>query len=411
MTSAFPSLGSPAYPVALFWFLIAIAPSGTFALTLTYVHHAFWCCVFDAILRWPIEGTIHLSKKLAPRPLHRLAPIISFLWTDVAFLNVARWVQLFVVHASLFPSASGTSAGLDPGRLEPFGLLLQGGLYLCIIQVVHDATVIPRVMESNFKRTAEEMIEDDEDAPPDVVDYLLSATAATMGTAWGCLTDLFVTMALYLEQMAMGTFVNACRNAVVYPARWQDGIFPAAAIPLLLAVYLHVDEVQIYDNLRLRGLGGRPMDRRRTIPEEIFGRFLPQCSLLLADCLRGAVPSQYLEFPPWSCPSNAVVWSEDELRHFYARALTGVPSLVIKASWNHGVLRERHVELWQKAGLPTDLALRNEVAVFVPGDGMFSGPMLDRYFFSGRVIAIFVRLLEVAFGILAVIAGITFLPG
>ena len=97
-----------------------------------------------------------------------------------------------------------------------------------------------------------------------------------------------------------------------------------------------------------------------------------------------------------------MLWSEDERREYYAAALTGAPSRALAALWDHGPLRRRHIELWRRAGLTTDLALGAEAA-----GGNLEAWLPDKIAFElGKMAAILVRGLEATFGVFVVVGGI-----
>lgn len=171
MTSAFPKFGRSACAITLLCFIFAITP-GSFALTFTHMHQAFWCCVVDATVQWPIDVVTYFSKRhLAPRTHQLLVPIINFLWSEVLFGHVARWVQLFIVHASLSPFLSDAPVSLEPSRPVTYGGMLQAGAYLCIMLIVHEVTGVLELLQAEVKEAADDIrkrVTDHDDLPPDI---------------------------------------------------------------------------------------------------------------------------------------------------------------------------------------------------------------------------------------------------
>ncbi|KAL1862737.1 hypothetical protein Daus18300_008381 [Diaporthe australafricana] len=403
--------------ITLLCSIFATTP-GTFALTFIHMHQAFWCCVVDVAIQWPIDVVIYYSKRhLTPGTHRRLVPIINFLWSDVLFRDVARWVQLFVVHASLSPFLSDASESLEPSRLVTYGGLLQAVAYLCIILIVHDVMDVLEVLQALCNEAVDcvmEIIKDEDDLPPDIamVDYgmpemlmhafdkLMYAFFAGLSWAHGCLAQLFVNMALYLERMAAGTVMKALQNAGNTLPRWQFCVFATVAGLFVTMVLQYAMRLQEEHAQQPWNLHRRPSDLRQTIPAAIETRLYHRTLFGTERNLRSLVSRNLHWIWPWFQPEFAALLPEDELWHLYARALTHAPPLMVAASWNHRALREHHVELWRRTGLPTGLVLKDEIGA--PLQSLSGGDSLPgqmRFLFMGRITAAFVRLLEIALGV------------
>lgn len=413
--------------------MLLTAPTGIPGRLVAHVHQAFWCSVIHAAVLCPIGAITYLSeRRLTPRVVQRLAPFLSFFWSEVVCSSAARWVHLFVVHASLSPSLAETSVALDRSREGPFGVLTQGLLYLCIVQIAHDITGVFRTIQATVRSEADNFTMKDGDPlfnnPNGFANTMLSRLAyvslAGQGVVCSCIVHLFTNMALYLERMAAGTILTAASNAyntLSVPWYW---IFTTWAALILTATLLNAWAV--YENAR--GLSEEELHRQFTAlregrppPPPRFGRWLHttvntaipwemlvrlglRLAWALEECLRRLVPwpRHTGELGRWFCPEVAALWSEDERRRFYAAALTGVPSSVLAALWDHLPLRRRHVELWRRAGLTTDFVLGGEAAVGVPGAGAPPHMML----LLGKIAGVLVRELEATFGVCVVVGGI-----
>lgn len=413
--------------------MLLAAPTGVPGRLVAHVHQAFWCSVIHAAVLCPIDAITHLSeRRLAPRALQRLAPFLSFLWSEVICWSAARWVHLFVVHASLSPSLAGASVALDRSREGPFAVLTQGMLYICIVQIAHDTTGVFKTFQATVRSKADNVMADADplfNNPNDLACAVLERLAyvylAGQGVVYGCIAHLFTTMALYLERMAAGTIVTAASNAHdTLSVPWYC-VFTTWATVILIATILNVWVA--YEDARRaaewelrRQFRGRRGGRRRpraaaaerwlltavntAIPWEILVRLRLRLAWALEACFRRLVWWRWhaLGLGRWFCPEVAALWSEDERRQFYADALTGAPSSALAALWDHLPLRRRHVELWRRAGLTTDFVLGGEAAVGIPKAGMPPDVML----FLGKIAVVLVRGLEATFGVCVVVGGI-----
>lgn len=412
--------------------MLLAAPTGVPGRLVAHVHHAFWCAVIHAAVQCPIDAITYLSEgRLAPRPLQRLAPFISLLSSEVVCSSAARWVHLFVVHASLSPFLAGTSVALDLSREGPFAVLTQGILYLCIVQIVHDITGVVRTFQATVRSEADNVMADADplfnksnDFAYAMLERLVYVSLAGQGVVCGCVAHLFTIMALYLERMAFGTIVTAASNAhnalsVLWYCIFTTWMFVIlTAVPLIVwAAYedaRRAAEDEVRRQLGELGEGGQPLPPggrswrltaiNTAIPWEMLVRLGLRLAWAVEAWLRLLVPRRRHadELGRWSCPELAALWSEDERRRFYAAALTGVPSSALAALWDHLPLRRRHVELWRRAGLTTDFILGGGAAVGIPG----AGAPPDMMLFMGKAAGILVRGLEATFGVFVVVGGI-----
>ena len=420
MTWIFYRLGRSAF--AAFYlciFLLSVAPTETFGRFVAHVHYAFWCSVIEAAVLSPIDAMAYLSnQQRAPRVLQLLKQLVSCLWSEVACSSVARWVQLFVVHASL-----------DRTGPDTYSVLIHGISFLCIVQIVHDITGFLRMFQATIQSEADDVWEDAEPLSDDHDNYdiviyetLIYVFLAGQALVYGFLARLFTLLALYLERMAAGTFVTALSNAHSTLTGWRYCAFVACAALILTAIPMCVyevwdqaedeaDEELLHRRRELRE--GRPppgVERWRpttttTIPWMILRRLILRSVWVLGECFRWLMPWRYAGLGQWFCPEAAALLSEGLRRHQYAAALTGAPSSMLAALWAHGPLRRRHFDLWRRAGLTTDFVLSEETAVHLPRRGAPSWGIVG-YFLLGRVAAILVRGLEATLCVFVVVGGI-----
>lgn len=422
-------LGRSVCAAAYICVMLLAAPTGVPGRLVAHVHQAFWCSIIQTAVLWPIVATTYLSeRRLAPRVLQRLAPLLNILWSEIVCSSAARWIHLFVVHASLSPSLAGTSVALDRSREGPFGIMTQGLLYLCIVQIAHDIIGVFRKFQGIILSEADNVIADTDPLFDNrngfafaLLVRLVYACLAGQGVVYGCVAHLFTSMALHLERVAAGTFVTAAsvaHNTLDVP--WFC-VFTTWATVILVSVILNVwaayededarrpAEEELHHQLRQRREGGRPPPLptvNTAVPWEMLVRLGLRLVFALEECLRRLVLWRRRDgaggLGRWFCPEVAALWSEDERRGFYAAALTGAPSAALAALWGYLPLRRRHVELWRRAGLTTDFVLGGERAVGIPGAGAPPGMML----FLGKFASFLVRGLEATFGVCVVVCGI-----
>ncbi|KAG6355535.1 hypothetical protein INS49_003497 [Diaporthe citri] len=427
-----PMFGRSACAGAYICLMLLAAPTGVPGRLVAHVHQAFWCSVIHAAVLCPIGAITYLSqRRLAPRVLQRLAPFLSLLWSEVICSSAARWVHLFVVHASLSPSLAGTSVALDGRREGPFAVVTHGLLYLCIIQIAHDITGVFRTFQAtvlsesdNVMADADPLFGDRNEFAYAMLKRLVYVYLAGQGVVYGCLAYLFTAMALYLERMAAGTIVTAASNAHNTLSVPWDYVFATWATVILIATILNVwaayedarrpAEEELHLQFRELREGRQPPPPaagrwllttiNTAIPWEMLVRLGLRLVWALEECLRRLVLWRRHAggLGWWSCPEVAALWSEDERRRFYAAALTGVPSSALAALWDHLPLRRRHVELWRRAGLTTDFILGGETTAGTPGARVPP----DMTLFLGKTAVVLVRGLEATFGVCVVVGGI-----
>lgn len=394
---------------------VLFTTTGIFGRFLVHVHHAFWCSVIHVAVLSPIDAITYLSnRQLIPRVFQQLAPFVSFLWSEVACSSVALWVQLFVVHASR-----------DRSGLDTYSVLIQGVAFLCVIQIVQDLSNILRIIQAATASQADDvlahanpLVDDRAEYETPIFDKLNNVFLAGQALGLGCLVHMFTTMALYLERIAAGTFATALSNAHNVFAGCCYFAFAACAISLLACIFLQVWTVYDDANQALRRelieLRGRPRPRlvrdqqpttSNVIPREMLLRLSMRLAWVLEECLRWMASWRHAGLGRWFCPEVAALWSQDECRRFYAAAITGIPSSLLAASWRHQPLRQRHIDIWRRAGLTTDFVLGGEIAV---GHAMSGPPPWEMmgYLFLGRVAAVVVGVLEAAFGACLYVCGL-----
>lgn len=434
-------LGRSACAAAYICLMLPTAPKGVFGRLVAHVHQAFWCSVIETVVLCPNIAITYLSeRRLALRTLRilqLLAPCLRLLWTEVVCSRVAPWVNLFVIHACLSPYLADTSIALDGSRESPFGVLTEGLLYLCLVQIVHDITGALRTLQVTVRSEADIVMADADplfDDASDIEDFayamlerLVYAYLAGQALLYRLLAHLFTTTALYLERIASGTIMAAISNAHnaldicwYYPFTiWATAILIAAALNLSA---VHGDAHRAAEDERRRrrrrelGEDGRLQPPpggghwhwqpvvNNIIPREIVFRLALRLAWALEKLFRWLVSRfrQTAWWGKWFCPEVAVLWSEDERREYYAEALTGAPSTALAALWDHVPLRRRHIELWRRAGLTTDLALGTEAA----GGNQGTRPPSEMVLFLGKMAAILVLGLEATFGVFVVVGGI-----
>lgn len=427
--------GRSACAAAYICLMLPTAPTGVLGRLVAHVHQAFWCSVIETAVLVPNCTITYLRRRLLVLPTLRilrwLGPCLSLLWTEIVCSRVAPWVNLFVVHASLSPYLADTSIALDGSRESPYRVLTEGLLYLCLVQIVHDITGALRTFQATVRSEADVVIADADplfDDGSDIEDFayaflerLVYAYLAGQALLYGCLTHLFTATALYLERIAAGTIVAAIINAHdaldicwFYPfTAWATAILIAAALNLG-AVHedAHRAAERRREELAEDGWPPRPPPGGRhrqptantAIPHEIEGRIALRATWAVEECFRRLVPwlRHTAWWGRWFCPEVAGLWSEDERRGYYAEALTGAPSTALAALWDHGPLRRRHIELWRRAELTTDLALVTEAA----GGNQGAWAPSEKVFFLGKMAAILVRGLEATFGVFVAVGGI-----
>ncbi|KAK2601220.1 hypothetical protein N8I77_010685 [Diaporthe amygdali] len=362
-----------AWALVMFFSLLTIAPSQTLGLITAYLHQAFWCCVIEIAIRWPIEVFPYLKEHhMLPRLLQSLDPFVSLFWAEMSIHIVARAVQPFIVHASLSPTSG------------PLGILVQCGMSLCVIQVIHSVSCVLRGIQALFNDTV--LKNDTEEGPI----TLCRAVSVTHGS----LAHVLITTALYLERITMGTFVTSLQIVRESFHGSEYWVYIAAAGALFLMVYVYVWKVQgwyeqEYWDPQLRDIGRW----RPTIPGEMIKSLCLRLIWVLEAWLWGAVPRGYLRPGLWYCPELAALWPESELIQFFAESPARIPSFALEALWNQGALRERHVDLWRKTGLTREYVLRDRPAI--PGQAHTAWLGEFCYMVLGRSLAGLVWLLEV----------------
>lgn len=427
--------GRSACAAAYICLMLPTAPTGVFGRLVAHMHQAFWCSLIEAVALCPIIAITYLRRRLLVLPtlriLQRLGPCLSLLWSEVVCSRAARWVHLVVTHASLSPYLVDTSVAIDGSRASPYGVLTEGVLYLCVVQIAHDITGALRKLQAMVRSEADIVMADADplfDDASDTEDFLYAvferlvyAYLAGQALLYGLLTHLFTATALCLSRIAAGTIITAISNAHnaldvcwFYPFTvWATAILIAAALNLIAVLHAEADiaaERERLDRHRreLEEDGRAPRTRMPTantaIPREMMLSVALRLAWFLEACFRWLVPwlrhTAWLGI--WFCPEAVGLWSEDERREYYAEALTGAPSTALAALWDHGPLRRRHVELWRRAGLTMDLALVTEAA----GGNQGTWPPSEMVFFLGKMAAILVRGLEATFGVFVVVGEI-----
>lgn len=415
--------------------VISVAPWGVLERLVTNVHQAFWLAVVETAVLGPISAITYLAERQqAPRALRLLAPAARFLWAEAACPGAALWAQLFVAHASL-AGGSPAAPGDQPGIISTLGVLGQGVMYLCVVELVHDVTAVLGAFRAAVMLQAGRVLaahDDDVDLEDAMFEGLMYSVLAGQGLLCGCAAHLLTAAALYLERASAGMFVTAlCGGCAALSQVPLVGLWPGAlsACEAFIFALAYLQMHAIYDEAaeeRRRRAGEGPWDVEEddeegalwrpsvatAIPREILRRLAVRLVLGLEWGLRrfvswkrGSAAAAAGVGWGWfllSCPEAAALWAEDERRRFYAAALIEAPSSALAASWGNGPLRRRHVELWRWAGLTTDFVLGDKAAAGIPGSAATSGWVL----FLGRCAAILVRGLEATFGVCLVGGGI-----
>lgn len=428
-------LGRTACAAAYICMMLPIAPTGRLV---AHVHLAFWCSVIEAVVQCPVCAITHLSeRRLTPRVLRWLASFLGLLWSEVVCASAARWVHLSVAHASLSSSLAGASIELDRSRESPYGILAQGIFYLCIVQIAHGIAGLLGRLQATVRSEADEVMAD---APPlykdprdfeDVmfdltyamVERLVYAYLAGQALLYGCLVHLFVNMALYLERVAAGTVLTALSNAISTFTGCQNVIFFNLSHLILVVAFLNIwsdfedahldaDDERRRQRAELRrgppplhGIRPRLPILNTVIPHQMAVRLALRVAWALDEIPGWLVPwlRHARGLGTWLCPEVAVMLSEGERQRLYAAALAGAPSSALAALWGHGPLRQRHIELWKRAGLTTGFVLLSETAIGMPGAGWApSGQTL----FLGKVATLLVRGVEAVFGVCVLVGGL-----
>ncbi|KAI7782119.1 hypothetical protein LA080_013795 [Diaporthe eres] len=356
----------------------------------THLHQAFWCSVIDTAVWCPIEVITYFTRsnrRIQPRVLQKLEPLISFLWCEMTVHIVSQSVQPFIVHASLSPSLTEASAIINAPKPDPWGTLAQVVLLLCALQIIHSASLCVRCVQGMFKSHADLDVPNVD--PKDVPMTCFHVLAA----AHGCVDHLFVTAALYIECIAAGTLVTSFKLAGENRDGSLDWMFTATAGTLLAGAHAYeswraMGWVELMPDRR----GGRRF-RRQTMREGMLNRLCLRYFWVSEAWLRSVMPWRVPRLlRRWSCPELAALWPEGELQQNYVEWQAEFPPLARLAPWSNSI---RHVDQWRTAGLTRDYAPRDYSAIPARGPPGWLGQLC--YVVLGRIIWALVCFLEVAF--------------
>lgn len=221
----------------LFFFslLLFFNQPGAFGRFVGHVHKAFWCAVIELAVLTPLHTITYLSDlRPAPRAIQRLLDfVLNARLAEAICSSIVPWVQLFVAHGSLSPFPASTPRALGLEVSEIVGAPSQGVAFFCIILIVYDINAVLRMVQDAVEPEAKVVwanIEpwDDDDAPDfvyGVFDRLIYIYLAGQVLLYGFVAHMFTTMALYLQRMAVGTWVTAYVNVYNTLPSWLFWIF------------------------------------------------------------------------------------------------------------------------------------------------------------------------------------------
>lgn len=141
--------------------------------------------------------------------------------------------------------------------LEVIGALLQGIAFLCIIQIVYDINAVLRTFQDAVEHEAEVVWANIESLD----DRLIYVYLAGLIFLYGLVVHMFTTMALYLQRMAVGTWVTAHVNAWNTLPSWPLWILGMCSILILeqiigQVVKLSIEVLAEEEVRRQRAMGG-----------------------------------------------------------------------------------------------------------------------------------------------------------
>lgn len=152
-----------------------------------------------------------------------------------------------VVQGSSSPFPADTPTSLDLWGLGINGSLYQGIAFLCIIQIVYDINALLRRLQKEVEPEADDVLADMEPLFDDseyfadaIFDRLLYIYLAGQGLLYGFTVHMFTNMAMYLQRMAIGTWVTGFVNAYNTLPVWLLCIYAAWAIFILATIIMHV---------------------------------------------------------------------------------------------------------------------------------------------------------------------------
>ncbi|POS80524.1 hypothetical protein DHEL01_v201092 [Diaporthe helianthi] len=214
-----------------------------------HLRRAFACAAIELAVLAPIQVITYCSERQqAPRVLERLArSVFNYLWVEVACSSITRWVHLFVVQGSLTPFPAGVSTALGPGLTDRLEALLPGLALLCVAQIIYETNAILRRIQEEAECKAGVLV-----ATPELThansEYLLlvilprlvQICMTVMGLLCGLQVHMSTAMAMYLQRMAVGTWVTGLVNAYKTLPVWKFCIFAAWAFVIFAAITVHV---------------------------------------------------------------------------------------------------------------------------------------------------------------------------